>query len=163
MTNTQFADALRGATFHNDVKLPMSKSQQYKKLSDYLQSCADPDREGLVDDFISSADKLPVPTLKRMAKAFSAAAAAKESSQSAKAQRLRRLQAAMDNQAEDPQVDSAVKLARGELRRLGLEINACPADGFNPFELQKKMKAENWSDERRNTLMACCVKIGLVE
>jgi hypothetical protein len=92
----------------------------------------------LLTDVIANAADLPVATLRRMAKSLNAAAAAKESSQSAKAQRLARLEAAMANQTEDPQIDSAVKLATGELRRLGLSINASGPDGFNPFELDKK-------------------------
>ena len=98
-----------------------------------------------------------------MAKALSAKAHAKEVSQSAKAQRLARLSAAMANEDENPQITVAVDLARGELRRLGLSINASGPDGFNPFELDEKMKELNWSDERRATLKGACVAIGLIE
>jgi hypothetical protein len=52
--NTLFSDALRGSTNHGDVKIPLSKSQQFTKLSDYLKACSDPDREHLIDDVISS-------------------------------------------------------------------------------------------------------------
>ena len=163
MNNTQFADALRGFAVRGDVKLPFSKATQYSKLSEYLQSCADPDREGLIDDVIANADSLPIATLKRMSKALSAKAHAKEFSQSRKAQRLAILNAAMANEGDNEQVTAAVELARGELRRLGYNINASGPDGFNVAEMDEKMRELNWSDERRRTLKACCASIGLIE
>jgi hypothetical protein len=69
----------------------------------------------------------------------------------------------MENQADDPEINKHVELARGELRRLGLNINAAGSDGFSVAELDKKMKDLNWSDERRFTLKACCEQIGLIE
>jgi hypothetical protein len=160
---TTFSNILAGHDIRGNFKIPLSKSTQFSKLSDYLKACADCDRERLIDDVISSADNLPIATLKRMSKTLSAKAHAKELAQSAKAQRLARLQAAMANENEDPQIDSAVKLATGELRRLGLNVNASGADSFNPFELNTKMKELNWGDERRNTLLAACRAIGVIE
>jgi hypothetical protein len=160
---TTFSNILAGTDIQGNYKIPLSKSRQFTKLSDYLQSCADCDREKLIDDVISSADSLPLATLKRMSKTLSAKAHAKELAQSAKAQRLARLHAAMANEDEDPQIDSTVKLATGELRRLGLNVNASGPDGFNPFELTAKMKELNWSDERRATLLAACRAIGVIE
>jgi hypothetical protein len=160
---TTFSNILAGTDIRGNFKIPLSKSTQFSKLSDYLKACADCDREKLIDDVISSADNLPIATLKRMSKTLSAKAHAKELAQSAKAQRLARLHAAMANEDEDPQIDAAVKLATGELRRLGLNVNASGPDGFNVVELDKKMKELNWSDERKVTLKAACIAIGVVE
>jgi hypothetical protein len=161
--NTQFADALRGSTIKGNVKLPMSKAQQYSKLSDFLRAASIPDREGLLDDVIANAADLPVATLRRMAKSLNAAAAAKETQSSKKAIRLRALHAAMANDGEDEQINAAVALARGELSRIGYSINDVPSDGFNAHELSEKMREKRWSDERRQTLLACCATIGLIE
>ena len=68
----------------------------------------------------------------------------------------------MENQADDPQINSAVQLATGELRRLGFNINASGPDGFNVVDLDKKMRELNWSDQRRLTLKSCCAAIGLI-
>jgi hypothetical protein len=162
-TNSLFTEALSGTAIRGNFKLPLSGTQRFSKLSEYLKACSAPDREGLIDDILANADSLPVATLKRMSKALSAKAAAKEASQSVKAQRLARLSAAMENQADDPQVSAAVNLARGELRRLGLSINASGPDGFNVFELDAKMKELGWSDERRTRVKAACIAIGVIE
>jgi hypothetical protein len=69
----------------------------------------------------------------------------------------------MENQADDPVINQHVELARGELRRLGLNINESGADGFNVADLDNKMRELNWSDERRKTLKSCCATIGLIE
>jgi hypothetical protein len=48
----------------------------------------------------------------------------------------------MSNQANDPQVDSAVQLVRGGLRSLGYaDINEISAAGINAAELHQKAKA----------------------
>jgi hypothetical protein len=160
---TSFQNILAGADIRGNIKIPLSKSTQFTKLSDYLQSCADCDREKLIDDVIANADNLPIATLKRMSKSLSAKAHAKEFAQSAKAQRLARLHAAMANENEDPQIDAAVKIATAELRRLGLNINASGPDGFNVAELEKKMRELNWNDERRVKLKATCFTVGVIE
>jgi hypothetical protein len=144
-------------------KVKLSGAQKFTKLSDLLLSCSNPDREKLLDDIVQAAPNLPLATLKRLSGELSAAAKAKEAQRSRKAIRLGRLEAAMTNQADDPHTADRVELARGELRRLGLNINESGPDGFNVFEVDQKMKAANWSDERRGALKACMYEIGLIE
>jgi hypothetical protein len=73
MTNAMFSNILAGTDIRGNVKLPLSKSQQYSKFSDYLRAASIPDREGRLDDVIANAADLPVATLLRMAKSLNAA------------------------------------------------------------------------------------------
>jgi hypothetical protein len=151
------------AAMSGNPKVKLSGAQKFTKLSDYLLSCSDPDREKLLDDIVQAAPNLPLATLKRLSGELSAAAKAKELKSSKKSIRLALLQSSMENQHDDPIIADNVRNVTGELRRLGLNINASGPDGFYVVELEKKMKELNWSDERRATLKARMGAIGLIE
>ena len=163
MKTTMFSDILAGTQIHGNYKIPLTKSQQFTKLSDYLQSCSVPDLEKILGDVIERADFLPAKTLKSMSQVLASKAKAKEFAGSRKAQRLVRLQASIENQSDDEQINAAVQLATGELRRLGYNINASGPDGFNVAELDKKMTELNWSTDRRLALKAAAAAVGVIE
>jgi hypothetical protein len=158
----EMSQKIHAAMSHPKAKL--SGAQKFNKLSDYLLSCSDPDREKLLDDIVQAAPNLPIATLKKLAGELSAAAKAKEAKSSAKAQRIARLQAALENQTDDPLIDSRVRLVRGSFRRLGLgDINDHSKNGIDPFEIDKACKAAGWKSTEATNLKIQASAIGLME
>jgi hypothetical protein len=112
----------------------------------------------------ASAPSLPLHDLKVLNAALAVELRARESQNSKKAIRLKKLQAAMAAQAGDPLTDSKVGTCRSELRRLGLgEINAHGENGVDLHDLDQRMKAEKWDAARRISLKAALSDIGLLE
>jgi hypothetical protein len=114
-----------------------------------------------LDSVKASAPSLPLHDLKILNAALAAELKAREAQNSKKALRLQRLQAAMAS--EDKTVEARVNLVRGELKRLGYDINASAKDGIDANELHKKMKAEGWAPLRMIDLKIQCSAIGLIE
>jgi Asp-tRNA(Asn)/Glu-tRNA(Gln) amidotransferase A subunit family amidase len=164
-TITKLVDIMNGATstLGGGLNVKNTGRQKFSKLSDYLLSCSIPDREKLLDDIVAAAPDMPIASLKRLSTELSAVAKSKELKASRKGQRLALLAAAMHDQADEPEVNARVELARGELRRLGLSLNEVPADGFDHVDLNNRIRAANWSDERRHTLLSVMATIGLIE
>jgi hypothetical protein len=138
-------------------------AQKFTKLSEFLQTCAAPDREKFLDDIVSAAPSLPLETLKRITNELSAAAKVKEVANSKKGRRLARLHAAQAEQV-DSDTQAAVEFARGELKRLGYnDMNQYGTEGLNLVELHAKAKEQKWQPDRIVRLKDACARIGLIE
>jgi hypothetical protein len=162
MLYDEVSQKINAAMSHPKAKL--SGAQKFNRLSDYLLSCSDPDREKLLTDIVQAAPNLPIATLKRLSFELSAAAKAKETQQSGKVQRLQRLAAAMES--DDPAIDSQIRYVGGELRRLGYgdnAINAHAKNGIDALALHKRAKDAAWKPERVINLKAQATAIGLIE
>jgi hypothetical protein len=117
-----------------------------------------------LDDIKASASSLPLADLKALNLALAAQVKAQEAKTSKKALRIARLQAALENQADDPLVDSRVRLVRGSLRRLGLgDINDHAKNGIDVFELDKACKAAGWKSTQSINLKIQASAIGLMD
>ena len=117
-----------------------------------------------LDSIKASAPSLPLHDLKILNAALAAELKAREAQNSKKAIRLKKLQAAMAAQADDPLTNSKVGTCRSELRRLGLgEINAHGENGVDLHDLDQRMKNEKWDAARRISLKVALSDIGLLE
>jgi hypothetical protein len=145
-----------------NLKDSISMSQP-TKFSDAIKNATTFERGKILDSIKAAAPSLPVAELKTLIAALDAEVKAQQSKNSAKSQRLQRLQAAMENQ-DDPQISKRVNLVKGELSRLGYaSINEISANGVNAAELHKRAKDAGWQLERITLLKTAAAMIGIVE
>jgi hypothetical protein len=122
------------------------------------------ERHELADAISAAAPSMEIADLKTLNRALTDLIQADAARNSAKSKRLARLQSAMASQADDPLTDSKVAACRSELRRLGFgDINAHAQNGVDVRDLDQRMKAEKWSDQRRIALKVALAHIGLVD
>jgi hypothetical protein len=122
------------------------------------------ERTQLADAISAAAPHMGINDLKALNKSLNDFIAADAAKHSKKAVRLQKLQAALENQADDPLIDSRVRLVRGALRRLGLgDLNDHSKNGIDPFELDRRCKEAGWQSTQTINLKIQCASIGLMD
>lgn len=131
-------------------------------LIDIIRGASDPDRHKALDQINAAAKHLPTAELKTLISVLSAEAKNQEARNSAKGQRLARLEAAA--KSDDGRVADARQIAASGLKRLGMgELNAHAASGINVPELETKMRSAKWGEYERIMVKAALHAIGLAE
>jgi hypothetical protein len=134
---------------------------ELSKFSDLIKNASTAQRSKIMDDIRAAAPSLPIADLKVLNKALTEVLAADAAKNSRKALRLQKLQAAMAS--DDRTVETRIDFVRGELKRLGYDINASAKDGIDAMELHKKAKTEGWRPERITALKIESTNLGLME
>jgi hypothetical protein len=138
-----------------------------KKFTDHIRGASTlkaTERAELAAAIQAAAPSLGIADLKVLTKTLSDLVQADAAKNSRKAVRLQKLRAALENQADDPAVDSQVRKVRGELQRLGLgDINGHSATGVDLHDLDRRMKDEKWDAKRKIALKCDLSQIGLLE
>jgi hypothetical protein len=157
---------MSGTAAVGSVKVQHSPAKKFQTLSEYLLSCSEHDREKILQDIAASADKLPPRSLKQLVHELSKAVKANEARDSYQARQARRralFASSMKNEEGSPEVDAALKLANGELPRLGFSLKAAAEDGIPVVQLDKEMRERGWGDDRRLRLKGALYNIGAID
>jgi hypothetical protein len=139
---------------------------QLTKFADLIKNATTQERGKILDDIKAAAasGNMPLADLKALSAALDAEVKARQAKTTLKAKRLERLAAAMADQSNDAQIDSAVALVRAGLRSLGFgDINAHGEKGIDANELHQKAKAAGWDGVRITQLKAAAAAIGICE
>jgi hypothetical protein len=138
-----------------------------KKFTDHIHGASTlkpAERSQLADAISAAAPHMQIADLRVLNKALSDLIQGDAEKHSKKAVRLRKLQAALENQSADPVVDSQIRLVRGSLRTLGYgDLNEHTKNGLDPLELHKRAKAAGWQPERILNLKIQAERIGLLD
>jgi len=163
---TKINAIMSGTAAVGPLNVKYNGATKFKMLSEYLLSCSEYDREKILRDIAASADKLPPRSLKQLVHELSKAVKANEARDSYQARQARRralFASSIENKECDPAVDSALKLANGELPRLGFSLKAAAEDGIPVVQLDKEMRERGWGDDRRLRLKGALYNIGAID